>query len=184
MTALCAIAVSCGASSTPAQSQTSAPSSLRTVAFNARIPAGWSDITSSRAAAGLVHLAGTLLLLLEAAPAPPVYAGVNDVEANIAVVRLDQAMQPAQLPSYLSSVTAYGAVQVSSPLPITVDGAAGTFVTYQSSAGGTPVESEDIAVNQAGATYEVELTTSRYAFTSHVGALLSLLASWEWMTQD
>lgn len=182
--ALGAAAASCTAGPTSPASPAPASAALRTVDFDAQIPAGWSDVTSSHTAVGLVRPAGTLLLLLEAPPSPPVHAGVNDVEAVITVTRLDQTMQPVQFSAYLGSVASHGATQVSPPQPVTVGGAAGTSVTYQSSSGGTPGETQDMVVDQGGATYEIELSTARFAFGSQAGALRSLLASWRWVTPD
>ena len=171
-----------GCAANPAPSST--PVALRSVDFEAEIPAGWVDVTSNRTAAGMVRPAGTLLLLLEAPPPEPVYAGVNDVEAVIAVTRLGFTMPEAQFPGYLQSVALHGASAVSAPLPVSVGGTAATYVTYQSSLGGTPGETEDIAVDSAGATYEIELNTSRFAFAAQAGALRGLLASWRWVTPD
>lgn len=177
------LAVACGSASTAASP---APSGGRVITadFSARLPAGWMDVTGSTAAVNPVRPGGQLLLLLVAPPPPPVVRGVNDIEADIDVTQLLEPLTQDQLGGYLMNATGGATAALAPPQPIAVGGLTGLVLLLARTLNGTPAETEDAVVSAGGATYEIQLNTSTYAFAAHRAALATLLHSWAWLSSD
>ena len=183
--AIAALITSCGSTST-AGSAHGAPSpattALNAPTFTTRVTDGWRDLTTDPAAIDRVQATGAVLLLLEAPPPSPVVSGVNDVSPDIIVAELPQFLPNMQFAGYLRSVSTHGAGDVSAVMSVSVGGATGSFITYAHSSQTTPLESEDVVVDDNGVTYEITLNTSRDAFSSQRAALNTMLTSWHWST--
>jgi len=177
----------CGPASAGVSTASPTPSAAATLAtafFTVTAPPGWRDVRITATITRQLQLPGSPLLLLETPPPPPVVRGVNDVTADIVISQLQQPLAAAQIAPYLESVAAAGATGISTPMSLMVSGASGTAVTYTHSIQGTSGMSEDILIDEGGATYEVVLNTSSYAFTRHLAALQSVFATWRWMAGD
>lgn len=155
-----------------------------TIAFTISVPRGWADVTGTPSVAAM-HPSGTVLVLLQKPPQPPVAQGVNDVVGVILVTELDQPLAASQVTQYLQSVRAAGATDLTEPHPTTVGGSSGTSITYASTLQGTLVQTVDIVVVHGGALYEIELITSRYAFPAQAHDLDQILSrGWTWVRGD
>jgi hypothetical protein len=174
----CGILAACGAPlPSPA---TPSPTPLSTGTFSTVVPANWTNRLSDAAEVAKFSGSGTVEFLIEQAPPGQAQPDVNDVTANINVLLLSSTVPDDQVAPYLQSVSNSGAVNLSSPLPFTIDGATGQYITYDRDIQGTPGESRDMVINHGGKTYDIVLNTSQYAFTPQVAALQTVLAAWRW----
>ena len=180
-----AVMIACG--SAPRTTPTAAGSTrniVKSVAFWVTVPPGWSDATSNSSVVAAVHPDGDLLLLLQGPQPTPARSGLNDITPVI-VVTAPHQMTSSQVPTYLQSVRTAGATDISTPAPTTVGRSAATFVTYQSTVSGTPVQTEDVVVSHGGAMYEIRLISSRYAFAQQWTLFDRVLnRDWVWVTAD
>lgn len=181
------MAAACGpaaaARSTPASKP--APTVAKTVAFWLTVPSGWSDDTNNASVIAAVRPDGNLLLLLRGPEPTPAVRGVSDVTPIVVVTEPRQPLAASQVDTYLQSVRAAGASDVSAPVPTTVARSGGTAITYVSTQDGTAVQTKDVVVVHGGAMYEIELITSRSEFGAQSQLLDHLLSSgWAWVAPD
>jgi hypothetical protein len=155
-------------SSSPAASST--PNAEATpfagTGFRANVPSGWQDQTTNQSALASLNAGGSVLMLLLAPD-----------QGIIAASTTAQPVADDQLSQYLTSITPPGAIDVSKPEPVDIDGVSGVLMTYQS---GTATETEQMVVNQAGNTYEIVLRTLPADFATDAAALQEVLDSWTW----
>ncbi|HEX6539097.1 MAG TPA: hypothetical protein VF155_07960 [Candidatus Dormibacteraeota bacterium] len=162
-----------------------APTPAKTVAFWLTVPPGWSDATSNASVIAAVRPDGNLLMLLRGPEPTPAVRGVSDVTPIVVVTELRQPLAASQVDTYLQSVKAAGASDISTPMPTTVSGGAATAITYQSTLDGTAVQTKDVVVAHGGAMYEIELITSRSQFSAQSQLFDQLLSrDWAWVTAD
>ena len=158
-----------------------APSPFTANDFSTIVPGGWTNRHSAASEVARFSGSGTVEYLIEQGPPGQPRQNVNDVTANINALLLNSPVPDDQLGLFLQTVSTNGATNLSTPQAINVAGAAGEVITYERNIQGTPGESEDIVVNHGGNTYDIVLNTSRFAFTTQVGALQAVLAAWRWV---
>jgi hypothetical protein len=184
--AVLALLSSCSSSTTtsPAGGAAAKGIPFSTTRFTTSIPRGWADDTGNQALAGRLGITDPLFMLLDAPPPDPVKPGVNDLRANITVTVLSQPVPAAQLPQYLQSVRAAGATNLSSTQAFSVDEVQGVFITYDRVVAGTPAMTQDMAVNQGGSTFDIQINASARAFPTQLPALRQILDAWMWVSSD
>jgi hypothetical protein len=178
-----AMAVGCGllACGAPvATPPTPSATPLSTGTFSSVVPANWTNKVSDAAEVAKFSGNGIVEFLIEQGPPGQGKPDVNDVTANINVLLLSSTVPDDQVAPYLQSVSNSGAVNLSSPLPFTIDGATGQYITYDRDIQGTPGESRDMVINHGGKTYDIVFNTSQYAFTQQLAALQAVLTAWRW----
>lgn len=167
-------------SSASGASQTPQTEVFKTALFDVAIPSGWTDTTNDVDAVKAVNVSGSLQMLLMA---PTAGATVNGEHIDVTTVA--QPVPDDQLAAYLQSVSQNGATSVSTPQPVSLNGATGLFVTYTLTITATPpahgavLKVEDILVNHVQ-TYEIVLNTAQADFDKQSKALQQMLASWHW----
>jgi len=134
--------------------------------FRTNIPSGWQDQTANQSAQASLNGPGSVLMLLLAPDHGVIAAGTTA-----------QPVGDDQLAMYLTSITPPGAIDVSQPEPVDIDGISGVLMTYQS---GSATKTEQMVVNQAGNTYEIMLRTLPADFAADAAALQEVLDSWTW----
>lgn len=158
---------------TPSSSTSPSGTASRTftaTGFSTVIPAGWEDQTSNQAAVASVSGSGTVLMLLIAPD-----GGHIDVRAA------PQPVPDDQLAQYLESVSQSGATNLSTAVPVDIDGVSGVVITYNlTPSPGVVAKDEDMVVNQGGNTYDIVLNTASATFTQDAAALQAVLNSWKW----
>jgi hypothetical protein len=176
---------SCSASNkTPTTNGAAKGIPFSTTRFTTSIPRGWADDTGNQALAGRLGITDPLFMLIDAPPPDRVQPGVNDLRANIAVTVLSQPVPSGQLPQYLQSVRAAGATNLSSAQAFSLDEVPGVFITYDRVVSGTPATTQDMAVDQGGSTFDIQLNTSARAFATQLPALRQILDAWMWLSSD
>jgi hypothetical protein len=174
----------CNATNPAPQAHRAPSTPFATTRFTTTVPAGWSDDSGDQALAERLGISDSLLMLIDAPPPGAVQSGVNDLTANIIVTVVTQPVADGQLPQYLQSVKAAGAMDLSSTQTFMLDGVAGVYITYDRVISGTPAMTQDMTVNQAGSTFDIQFNASRWAFPAQVSALHEILDSWMWITPD
>jgi hypothetical protein len=169
----------CGAPAatvTPSSSTSAAPGAGSTsrafsaAAFGTVIPSGWTDETTNQTAVAAVSGSGSVLMLLVAPDG-------GHIDARTA----PQPIPDDQLASYLESVSQHGATNLSSAVPINIDGVSGVVITYTlTSTSGVSSRNEDMVVNRGGSTYDIVLNTATADFTHDTAALQAVLDGWRW----
>jgi hypothetical protein len=160
---------------TPSSSPSSTSSSgtgLRAftgTAFSADIPDGWTDESASQSAVAAVSGSGTVLMLLVAPDG-------GHIDARTA----PQPIADDQLAQYLESVSESGATNLSTAVPVDIDGVSGVEITYNLAASGVPFKDADMVVNRGGNTYDIVLNTAAADFTQDTAALQTVLDTWKW----
>jgi hypothetical protein len=137
--------------------------------FSTHIPSGWSDESASQSAIAAVSGSGTVLMLLVAPDG-------GHIDARTA----PQPVADDQLAQYLESVSQSGATDLSSAVPVDIDGVSGVVITYTLESSGVSSKDEDMVVNQGGNTYDIVLNTAAAEFTQDVAALQTVLDGWRW----
>ncbi|MEO8898969.1 MAG: hypothetical protein ABI352_09335 [Candidatus Dormibacter sp.] len=144
------------------------------------MPQGWTNTIDNAGEVQKLSAEGRVAYLVEQGPPGQTQPNLNDVRANINVVVLAQAVPDDQLITYLNSVTADGATNLSTTQQLAVDGSSGQYITYERPIQGTPGESRDILVNHGTSTYHIVLNTSRFAFGAQLSGLEVVLTAWRW----
>lgn len=138
--------------------------------FSTVIPSGWDDETSNQSAVTSVSGSGTVLMLLIAPDG-----------GHIDVRTAPQPVADDQLAQYLGSVSQSGATNLSTAVPIDIDGVSGVVITYNlAPSAGVVAKDEDMVVNQGGNTYDIVLNTASTTFTEDATALQAVLNGWKW----
>jgi hypothetical protein len=137
--------------------------------FSTHIPSGWSDESASQSAIAAVSGSGTVLMLLVAPDG-------GHIDARTA----PQPIADDQLAQYLDSVSQSGATDLSSAVPVDIDGVSGVVITYTLASSGVSSKDEDMVVNQGGNTYDIVLNTASTTFTEDATALQAVLNGWKW----
>jgi hypothetical protein len=138
--------------------------------FSTVIPSGWEDETSNQSAVASVSGSGTVLMLLIAPDG-----------GHIDVRTAPQPVPDDQLAQYLESVSQSGATNLSTAVPIDIDGVSGVVITYNlAPSPGVVAKDEDMVVNQGGNTYDIVLNTASATFTQDAAALQAVLNAWKW----
>lgn len=150
--------------------------------FATIVPAGWTNRVADVAEVQKFSGSGEVEYLVEQEPTGTRQQNVNDVVANINVVRLTTTVPDDQVPQYLDSVTASGAANLSAVKPFTLDGSTGQYIVYDRDISGTPGESEEMVVNHGGSSYDIVITTSQFAYPRQQSALEAVLLAWHWLT--
>lgn len=178
VTAGCALLAACGAPVAPSPTPKATP--LSTGTFATVVPPGWANKLSDAAEVAKFSGNGRVGFLIEQAPTGSVRPNIDDVTANINVLLLSAAVPDDQVAAYLTSVSNSGATNLSSPLPFTIDGATGQYITYDRDIQGTPGESRDMVISHGGRTYDIVFNTSQYAFNQQLSGLQAVLTAWRW----
>jgi hypothetical protein len=138
--------------------------------FSTVIPSGWDDQTSNQSSVASVSGSGTVLMLLIAPDG-----------GHIDVRTAPQLVPDDQLAQYLESVSQSGATNLSTAVPVDIDGVSGVVITYNlSPSPGVVAKDEDMVVNQGGNTYDIVLNTASATFTQDAAALQAVLNGWKW----
>jgi ABC-type glycerol-3-phosphate transport system substrate-binding protein len=180
LTAGCGLLAACGAPVSPSAAPTATPLSAGT--FSTVIPPNWANKLSDATEVAKFSANGTVEFLIEEGPPGQARQNINDVTANINVLLLSSTVPDDQLAAYLTTVSNSGATNLSSPLPFTIDGATGQYITYDRDIQGTPGESRDMLISHGGRTYDIVLNTSQYAFAQQLAGLQAVLTAWRWMS--
>lgn len=149
--------------------------------YGLRVPASWVDKTQDAATYNQVVRTseGTGLLVLIHPVSGTYQPGVNDVEGNIVVLQRNDPVPDDQLSTFAGQPRK-GVANLTGPTTMEIDGEVGYLITYEAPIDQTPGETEEALFNHEGRTYEVSLTTSKFAFQSEQSDLTSLLQSWKW----
>lgn len=100
---------------------------------------------------------------------------------HIDVRTAPQPVPDDQLAQYLGSVSEAGATNLSTAVPVDIDGVSGVVVTYNlAPSPGVVARDEDMVVNKGGNTYDIVLNTASATFTQDVAALQIVLNGWKW----
>lgn len=138
--------------------------------FRTVIPGGWEDETSNQSAVASVSGNGTVLMLLIAPDG-----------GHIDVRSAPQPVPDDQLAQYLESVSQSGATNLSTAVPVDIDGVSGVVITYNlAPSPGVVAKDEDMVVNHGGNTYDIVLNTASATFTQDAAALQAVLNGWKW----
>lgn len=148
--------------------------------FSTVVPNGWNNKLDDQTEAAKFSNTGQLQFLVEQGPPGSVQKNLNDVNANINVVVVTQPVPDDRITAYLNSVANNGATNLSQPQSFTIDGATGSYITYDRDISGTPGESQDMIVNHGGSTYDIVLNTSKFAFQQQLPGLQAVMTAWRW----
>ena len=186
----CGLLTACGGpavptSSGPSGSRTASPSPLTGTPltadrFSTIVPNGWSNKLGDAAEVQKFSGNGKVEMLIEQGPPGQLQQNINDVTANINVLLLASPVPEDQVATYLQSVSANGATNLSSAQSFTIDGSTGQFITYDRDIQGTPGESQDMIINHGATTYDIILNTSQFAFSQQQPGLQAVLTAWRW----
>jgi len=166
-------------SATPAPKPTGVPFTAES--FSTTIPPGWQNMTQDPSTYSQTVRTdeGTGILVITH-PVPGQFSNsVNDVAGNIVVLQLNTVVPADQLQT-CAQQERRGAVNPTAPIAVAVDRSPGYQVAYGADIKGTPGMNEEVCVNRDGKTYDISLTTSKYAFADQEKDYQSLLQSWKW----
>ncbi len=158
------------------QSTPSAAFATEDHTFSVVIPTGWSDVTSDANLLATHRLTGADLVAVQWD-----YLGPTDglTVAYLSVQEVTPPLSVAGIAPYLKTVVG-GVKLLTQPAAFTVDGARGLFDNTRAPSQGNEYEAQDMVVDHAGRTFEIDLTVLQSAFSQELPGFDTLMNSWRW----
>ncbi len=144
--------------------------------FSVVIPKGWSDVTGDANLLATHRLTGADLVAVQWDYLGPT-AGLT--VAYVSVQEVTPPLSAAGIEPYLKTVVG-GVTLLTQPAVFIVDGAHGLFDNTRAPSQGNEYEAQDMVVDHAGRTFEIDLTVLQSAFASELPGFDSLMNSWRW----
>ena len=144
--------------------------------FSVDIPTGWSDVTSDASLLATHRLTGADLVAVQWDYLGPT-AGLT--VAYVSVQEVTPPLSSAGIAPYLKTIVG-GVTLLTQPGVFTLDGARGLYDNTRAPSQGNEYEAQDMVVDHAGRTFEIDLTVLQSAFPSELPSFNSLMNSWRW----
>ncbi len=165
-----------GVIATEQQSTPSAAFAAPDHTFSAVIPRGWTDVTSDADLLAAHRLTGADLVAIQWD-----YLGATAglTVAYVSVQEVTPPLSQAGIAPYLKAVVG-GVTLLTQPAAFALDGASGLFDNTRAPSQGNEYEAQDMVINHAGRTFEIDLTVLQSAFPHELPGFNSLMNSWRW----